>query len=459
MGIPQTIYINEEKQCNVQADLDFQNVNLDEFLADINTAKASLIAKLRILNKHDKQSLLKKFRDYEKEKLRKMARQKTEDFNDTVIKMYTERNVSDFVKFVKEEAYVGVDEKKKLQRQVQECVNLLQDNGSSAYNLDNIRSIEVDDLKMEEELKIDGEKISDLECDILYEKCRNVCMLVKAPQKSLLVKNLKKYACNPFSLLDNQDVLQRLVKCVEHYTVDFSTYRQLSNKFSSPFTRDTLKNVFILSGNREINVNHLMYYNGKAISILFGNDNRLPGSIALWNIIFIYIMAKYHPVWSTHRDMLMEEIRFIASKASTAITFNRSIHPNIMTRLEIALWYAVEVSPIAFPNSNKNILRTFKRPLYTFYREVFDENPKMDSKYLDIWEIWEYLVHRQTDPLLEAEILAQIQHYKVLGDFLVFFEGACTTRFGFLGKFELDTVLKLYTLLKFIGFKVPFTKI
>lgn len=267
-----------------------------------------------------------------------------------------------------------------------------------------------------------------------------------APTEPLLTKNLKKYADNPFYLLENEDVLKKLVKCVEHYIVDLKTYKKMPNKFKSPFTRQTLKTVFILHGGADIDIHHLLSHNGRAISILFGSDDRLPGSLALWNVIFLYIMAKHHPVWATHRDLLFDEIRSIATKASTLITFKKMIHPNFITSLEIALWYAVEVSPIAFPNSNKNILRCFKRPLYTLYNDVFGK-PQMDDSCLDLWEIWEYLVHRQNDPYLKADTLAQIQHHKVIQDKIVFFQGECASRFGFLKKCKVDDVLNLYTLL------------
>lgn len=440
-GIHQSIYVNESPSAQIHAKFDWERVDLDDFLKDFNTAKATLIAKMHGLSEKDKKLLISKFRNYEKDKLRRMAYAKSATLKENISTLYDRRDVAGFVKLVKTDAYVGVDDKKKLQQIVQQCVNLLQ-NRRDLYSLDHIEKLDTDLT----DLHIEDDELSELECDILYEKCQNACMLVTAPTEPLITENFKKYADNPFLLLENEDVLKKLVKCVEHYTIDFNTYQQLQDKLKSPFTRQTLKSVFILQCNADIH--HLMSHNARAISILFGPDNKLPGSLCLWVVIFIYIMAKRHPVYSQHPDFLFSLIRKLAAQASTIITFNKAIHPNIMTKLNIALWYAVEVSPLAFPNSEKNLLRKYKKQFYTFYSEVF-EKPTLDASCLYSFEIWEYLVHNQTDSYLKAKVLAQIQHHKVIRDKIVFFEGECKTRYECpLKNFEVNDVLNLYTLLE-----------
>lgn len=451
-GISQTIYVNGSISARVSAKwLDCQRVDLDEFLRDINSAKASLIAKMNALSKEDKRLLIDKFRNYEKEKLREIAKEKTATLREHISNMYAARDVDAFVKMVRDETYLRSDAKKNLQKTAQECINLLQDqNIRNIYSLDNIQTITTDLVEMqledEDEDEEDENGTSALECDILYKKCRNTCMLINAPAQPLITDNLKKYAENPFYLLDNEDVVQRLVKCVENNVVDLKTFQQIEDKSKSPFTRQRLKTVFIFHGNADIDVHKLMSHNARAISILFGSDDKLPGSMALWLVIFLYVVWKRHPAWSD--DILRDEIAFYARNASTTITFNRAISPNFTTSLEIALWYAVEVSPRAFPNSRKNRLRFFKRHLYTFYSDVFGK-PTIDERVLELWELWECFVRHRTDPYLKAKVLAQIQHHKSIDGKIVLFEGECKTRFDcFLKKFHVDDVLNLYALLE-----------
>lgn len=176
-GIPQSVYINEKQYARVQAHLDFLNLDLDEFLKDVNTAKATLITKMHALTQKDRDLLVGKFKTFEKDHLRKMAQEKTAQWKETISQLYHHRDVAKFAELAKGEAYQGSEEKKRLQSAIQACINLLTTHKQrSIYSLDHIQSIQTDLTETETEVVIEEteeDKLSELECDILYEKCQN----------------------------------------------------------------------------------------------------------------------------------------------------------------------------------------------------------------------------------------------------------------------------------------------
>ncbi|GBO34129.1 hypothetical protein AVEN_114837-1 [Araneus ventricosus] len=94
------------------------------------------------------------------------------------------------------------------------------------YSLENFKPL--GDISVE---KITDEKVTpvleetncDVACDIKFEKCTNVCMLIKDfvdEKDSILKTYFKKFDECLIELLNHEDLLDRLSKFVEYFKVD-----------------------------------------------------------------------------------------------------------------------------------------------------------------------------------------------------------------------------------------------
>lgn len=253
----------------------------------------------------------------------------------------------------------------------------------------------------------------------------------------------KKFTECTLELLTHEDLWDKLSKSVEYFKVDLKTYERLPNKHTSPFTRDRLKGAYVFH-NSNTDFEKLMLHNSRSISILFGKENKLPGNRYVWNVVFLYAMSKHHPVWKEHRDLLWDEIRYIAEYATVYISLSHLIHPNIKTKLEIALWYCVNVSPLAFPNSSKNRIRAIGLRLYEFYSDIYKVPKGISLELLKAWTLWKYFVSHHTKPEMKSEIIAQFLNHKTIQGKLVFFTGPSKERYGYLKHFDKELVVETY---------------
>ncbi|GFQ75351.1 uncharacterized protein TNCT_455451 [Trichonephila clavata] len=410
-GIPQRLFINNENVASVKATFNFEDINLQ----DLPSLKATIISKSKYLKPKKLYIIL---REWESKAINEITKKSTEFFKEPLKKFYDLKNCKDCAKLIKTEYNRFIEEKKKVQSNIQSVLNMLQK--KNVYSLQNIKAINPDTEITPTEYSDEEEGI---ECDIMLDKCHNLCMLIKQLKEPILNENeLKKFADYPFRILQHSDLIDKIIKTVEHFKVDYKSFEKLQKPLKSPFTRDFLKGVFIFHDNQN-DVKKLLAHNSRSISILFGNENKLPGSHAVWNIVFLYIMAKYHPLWKQYNKLIFDEIKYLAENTYTYISLSSKINPNIKTKLCIALWYCVNVSPIAFPNSSKNILRVIGKDLYTFYADIYN-TPDIDLTTLNIWSIWKYFVQNNNNKCinLDLEVIAQYQNYKIINEKIVFFK-------------------------------------
>ncbi|KAF2878941.1 hypothetical protein ILUMI_27214 [Ignelater luminosus] len=225
----------------------------------------------------------------------------------------------------------------------------------------------------------------DFICDILLTKCTSACILVKLIEDSnssnedrfsIIPDELnKKIAEHPFLILNHDDIIQKIIKRVEHQTIDLYTYNKLKDKSRSPFTRDPLKGAFIFHSDGA-DYDFIFNNNNKTISFIFGKDDKLPGNKVIWNVLFLYILVKYHPVWKEHESKLKEEILYICKNMTSLITLTPKLNPIIREKLEVCLWYIFNVAPKAFGNTSNNVLGYMEgsEKFVEFYSYLYNKN-------------------------------------------------------------------------------------
>lgn len=386
----QKIYFNNEPV----ASIDINDINF----SNLTEAKATIISKIKDLTKEEKNRLLQNLNSYEDKCLKNFPKDPADKIEDC----WKNNNIIECLKLVKSCYGNFTGDKKAFQSEIQNIRSLLLE-CENVYNLSNLKP-----LQFEENVEA-----TQLECDILHEKCKQVCILVRETSEPILTHKVK----SPFDLLNDMDVIEKILKCVEHYKIDFtSTYKNL-NTDSSPFTRQKLKGVVVLH-NGNIDVWQLINYNYKTLLMLYGND--LPGNRALWTVVFLYIIAKYHPVWKSYQDILFEEIRHIAYNVTTYMTLNPFLNPNMRVKMCIAFWYIANVS--TFPNSDVSLGEGF----YNFYCDLYGVPQVFDIQKCNL-----------------NEVRAQFQNYKIIKKNLIFLEGRCTKRYGLLSSFPLELVLNV----------------
>ncbi|GBO01915.1 hypothetical protein AVEN_200979-1 [Araneus ventricosus] len=397
----------------------------------------------------DKKELRKILKKFEVQILNEYSKEATDNLSGQITNFFSDKEHVACARFIQTKYSNYITDKKKIQSRIQQILNML-DNPQHMYSLENFKSltdVPVEEITTEKTPLVLEETNCDVDCDIMFEQCMNVCMLIKDlvdENDSILKTNFKKFAECPFELLNHQDLLDRLSKFVEYYKVDLKTYKMLPNKHKSPFTRDKLKGAYVFH-NSNTDFEKLILHNSRSISILFGKENKLPGNRYVWNVVFLYAMSKVHPVWKEYKDLLWDEIRYIAENATVYISLSNLINPNIKTKLEIALWYCVNVSPLAFPNSSKNRIRAAGSSLYEFYSDIYEIPEAVSLDLLNTWILWKYLVRNHTRPGMKSEIIAQFFNHKTINDKLVFFTGPVKERCGYLKQFDKELIMKTYS--------------
>lgn len=270
-----------------------------------------------------------------------------------------------------------------------------------------------------------------LECAIISINFKLPCLLIKNVEKPFILN--KKHHVHPFLILSDEELLKEILRNIEPNLIDYTTYQKLEfrdNYVRSPFTRDLCKGVFAL----DVPNMTVVKNNCRAISSFFSEDDKVPGNLVIWNLIFMYIISRFK------LDDLQEQEKAIQSIINYCETlkFNLSLTQFCQIykseKLSLCFWFCLEVGPSEVPNTSRNVLRSpFGLELLEFYLYVFhnkstldcikedDEDKKKELKLLTEkakkWKVWNYLIsNRIYKKQLYFEVMAQEQNYHVLND-------------------------------------------
>ncbi|KAF2898029.1 hypothetical protein ILUMI_08146 [Ignelater luminosus] len=419
------IIINDDEPINVI------DINLVEELKyeDFKDEKTIVASILTLLQTHpDKRNELRS-------QICKVANRIIGDLasKSSIKEFYDKNDIDGCVEFVKK---YDNSEKKIFQQSMSIILAIFKTNDDySLSHLANTNVCQKQQIKASN-MDYDEEEISDQDfiCDILLTKCGFPCILVKLVEDSessnqdkfsiIPYKLSKKIAEHPFLILKHDDIIQKIVKRVEHQMIDLYAYNSLEDKSRSPFTRDTLKGVFIFH-NDEADHDLIFKNNNRTISFIFGKDNKLPGNKVIWNILFLYILIKYHPAWKEHENKLKDEILYICKNVPSLITLTPLLNPTISENFEVCFWYIFNVAPKAFENTSSNVLRFLEGSdeFLKFHSYLSGQNLEKMNEKLKIWNLWKYFSRNRVNKNLKLEVLSQIQNHEVINDSIVLLSG------------------------------------
>ncbi|KAG5899797.1 hypothetical protein JTB14_006130 [Gonioctena quinquepunctata] len=446
------IFINDNVNCCVDINLDFDSVTLNDIMEG-NNFKATII------------SLISRYPENKMELRSRVCKMSNTflsdlaDRNTSVKEFYENNDVPGCINFIRNN--LNSDEKRKLQQKMSDLLNLF-DRGTDIYRLSHLSNtstiqpvnIPVDMEEPEDVEDVDCEDDFKIMCDILFIKCKHLCLTIRNTSDNIIPDEIsKQISIHPFSILKYEDIIKKIVNLVEYQQMDLKSYSNLENKYISPFTRQPIKGMYIFnSENDDIDYNLIRKNNYRIISIIFGTNNKLPGNKGIWNILFLYILMKYHPRWKSEDEIFKKEINYVTENTISFLTLSPLLDPNLKEKLNVCLWYIVHVSHIIFPNSSKNILREMgdsSEYFLDFYSEVF--NKVNEDLYLKnrTWLVWNHMVQQKSDmKKLKGELLAQYQNYIEVNNMLIFFSGKCEKRYkSYLNILPVEKLLGLYIIL------------
>lgn len=370
---------------------------------------------------------------------------------------YIQRDVKGCIDYVKKHSYYV--EKSHFQSKMDDILKLF-DKNIDTYSLEHFKPVtnytlvcdeEKEEKQVESEQKEENEPPLDtklLTCDILLQHCKLPCIPLKICTDDVWLD--KKILRNPFSLLESDTLIERIVKKIEPYVMDYkNVYTRLENPNVSPFSRDSLQGVYLLH-NDSIDVRDMIEHNNYVLSTFF--QNRLPGKPILWHMIFLYIMALRR--FPEMKDIFFEEIRFLGQHDKYFITLIPYLNPPIVEDLNCCFWYVAHVCHKAFPNSRKNVLRKpdfISGVFLEFYRNVYEKD-YIDPPELPEWQLWHML--RQDKTTIFRILSHYFRHEEVVGlenafQIILLREKKQLTHeppkeLKFLSQFSLEKVLDIY---------------
>lgn len=447
--IPQHLYINGDFTAHMLPDIDFDTLHYKDIMKD-DSFKATVLKMLNSGNQEITQ-LKKKVCSLSTRILSELSSELT------IHPFYVKRDVAGCIQYVRNHSFN--EDKRNFQRKISEILTLF-DPKTDTYSLNCFEQTPQNTLPcLKVPIKETEEPLDSayLTCDILYEKCQLACIPVKMCNDDVWPD--KKTLRNPFKLLESDWHIQRIVRQVEPFVMDYQkTYQTLKKTLSSqpdiskgadiasPFTRDPLQGVYILH-NDSIDVSAMIKHNNYVLSTFF--QNTLPGKPVLWHMIFLYIIAMNR--FQEKKQILFEEIRFLGQQDSYFITLSPQLDPPIVDTLNCCFWYIAHVCPKAFPNSRKNVLRRdfISGVFLEFYRDVYEENYTYPTM-MPFWQCWHTLFY---DKLSIFSILSHYyQHEEIQsvdnGFNLILYRVSkpftSSHTFPFLSQLNLETVLNIY---------------
>lgn len=408
-GFVQEIHINDRAIGQTDPEFDFDHVDYDYILKD-DSFKATILSMINA-GKVKQTVLKKKVCDLQTRLLKDYSKNKT-----SIKSFYEAKDIEGCVVYVK--GHCNYSTKVDLQRKFSEILKLFEPN-INTYSLDVFKATKKLPLLEYKEPELEMKTVT---CDILYENCKTVCFLVKKFKKdTILTKEVenndaniyisRKTIKNPFQVLDSPDLRQKVVRLVEPYVLDYNTYKLMEEPNISPFTREFIQGVYVLS-NGTIAISDLVKHNNYILSTLF--QNKLPGKSILWHLVFLYVLAvdKFQHLES----LLFEEIRTLSQYFDYFITLSPYLNPPVVEKLDVCFWYIANVCHRAFPNSSKNVLRgtVFNEGAFLqFYRNVYDKEYQI-PKDMSRWELWKIFCEEPTVGIFK--VLTNYVDFKVYSD-------------------------------------------
>ncbi|KAF2901533.1 hypothetical protein ILUMI_04654 [Ignelater luminosus] len=420
------IIINEDEAIQV-LNIDLNYLTLSDFQNEKNLI-ASVLSLIQ-LYPHKKQEFRAQICQASNRLIAQLATKMS------IAQFYETNDIDGCVEFVKKFDNCN---KKQLQQSVSKILTIF--DSQDDYSLSHLaNTIEC----KEQEIETDGGNDNDDDdviadgdfiCDILYVKCNLPCILIKffedvgsenIDKYSVIPDKLsKKISENPFLILNHDEIIKKIIRRVDHQIIDLQAYNKLENKSVNPFTRQDVKGAFIFH-NDAVDYNLLFKNNNRALSFMFGENNKLPGNKAIWNVLFLYILIKHHPVWKEYETKLKEEIKYIFENIKTFITFTPLLNPSIIENLGVCLWYTCLVSPRAFENTSSNVLRFMEgsEKLLEFSSYISGKKFEDIINKIKIWNLWKYFVRNKVNKYLKVEVLSQIQNHEMINNSVVLFSG------------------------------------
>lgn len=449
--IPKTLQINDQYVGSVESTLiKFEDISYDYIMKD-DSFKATILFKINSpdVNKAELKRQLNLLT------YRILKERFEEKWN--IQKFYTQQDVEGCIEYVKNISYP--QEKVDFQRKMSEILNLFGEN-INTYDINlfkktknhtltcNSENDDEDNLEEEQEEKKQNLDSKLLTCDILLQHCNLACIPLKLCEDNIWPD--KKIIRNPFKLLESDALIDRIVKKVEPYIMDYkNAYKQLKNPNISPFSRDVLQGVYLLH-NDGIDMEDMIKHNNYVLSTLF--QNRLPGKPVLWHMIFLYIMAlKRFP---EKKNVFFEEIRFLGQYETYFITLVPYLDPPVIENLNCCFWYIANVCHKAFPNNRSNILRKpdfISGVFLEFYKNVYQKDYVYPLK-LPEWQLW-HTLHRNKTNIFR--ILSHYFHHEQVSGLETEFQiilynerkqldSQVPKEFKFLSQFSLEQILDIY---------------
>lgn len=438
-GIPQEIYINQNTIGRVEPELNLDSVDYDYIMKD-DSLKATVLSKMNSTYT-DHAKLKKQICDLSTRILKKYFKNMI-----SIEKFYDSDNVDDCVAYVKKKSYY--QSKADFQRKISDILKLF-DRDVNIYSMNVFEDAIKTAPLCYEEPPLECQYLT---CDILYEQCKTGCIPIKECKDDVWFE--KDILQNPFMILESKQLVKRVVDLVEPYVMEYSAaYKKIQNPSISPFTRDTLKGVYVLH-NDNININDLIKHNNYVLSTFF--NNKLPGKSVLWHMIFLYILATEK--FPELRDCLFKEIRFLGNQAQYFVSLNPHLNPPIVEKLNVCFWYIARICYKAFPNSKKNLLRSsnFNTDVFfKFYRDVYDPRYEIPQE-VPLWKLWRtlcldkysifpILTHYYHSEKLDVEDPPNTFHYILYRQKIVPENRTpIPNEFSYLNHFDVKTVLSVY---------------
>lgn len=245
---------------------------------------------------------------------------------------------------------------KKIESIIQEMINQCANSTNFSFDLlQPGRLIRSAPVKNVEELP---EVISShgFECPILFDQDLPVLMINnKAPILIDLEKGyLDAIMTNPFLLLDNPELVQKLIRRFDH-VVGLSAFRVLfgNHRLISPFTRLPISSLISTSNEKS----HNKATNYALANIFFGK--KLIGVPELWLSVVYFALKQVEYLADFLPAFTQTMIERMKCKRTNITLSGLPIEPLIKAPVDIAIWYCIISPDLKFTDHASNRLRSF----------------------------------------------------------------------------------------------------
>ncbi|CCU56208.1 unknown similar to AgseGV orf4 [Mythimna separata entomopoxvirus 'L'] len=278
---------------------------------------------------------------------------------------------------------------------------------------------------------------------ITFENIDLPCLLINNINEPIITDKI--IIKHPFKLLSNYDYINKIVNIIEKQTINYSTFKNLykNNEIKSPYTNLICKGVYIIENKNMDCIKN----NCRTISVIFGNSNKIPGNMIIWNLIILYIIYKHKKnIDDEYKRLILSEIIKYCDTYKTSLSITHQCQIIRKCKINICFWYIFKVLPKYSRNTSNNVLRSiFAMELYEFYVNTIGSNE--DNIYTDIkkWAVWNYLISNRNKKNLKLELKAQYQNYIIYKNEIILTVGECDKKYdSFINILDSDIVNSLY---------------